>query len=479
MSNDVAAVPKRERPGVRVPAAGIVTRRTSAPEPIRRTRGAGTGEPWRLAGADVAVFVALWLAAGATWPAALACAAFTAAALAGIGLYRPRLHLSVLDDLPRMLLGFGAVTPVAAWFTLPTTTFEAAVVVWPLVVLAATVPARTLVYVMLYQRRRLLPGDRALIVGSGDLALRLAEVLRADPAYGIRPIGLVGPPALTGESLPVPLLGPVDELAGITALHRPDCVIVAFPNAPDTDLIGVIRQWRRCGVTVYVVPRLFELAVPSGGAELVQGIALERMRPDRMRGLYAAAKRAIDVTGAAIGLALAGPVLLACAIAVRLESGRAGVLFRQQRIGRDGKPFTILKFRSLTPATDRESQVRWNINTDDRVGPVGRLLRSTSLDELPQLINVLRGDMSLVGPRPERPYFVEQFARTYGGYADRHRVAAGITGWAQIHGLRGDTSIADRVRYDNYYIENWSVALDVKIMVRTVGAMLGLSRRWR
>jgi exopolysaccharide biosynthesis polyprenyl glycosylphosphotransferase len=470
---------EQQRPAVRDRTPVTVTRRAPAPEPIRRTRTVGAGEPWRQAGADLAVFVALWLVAGAAWPAAVTGAGLTVVALACVGLYRPRLHLSALDDIPRLLLGLGAVTPLAAWCTLPAATFGAATLLWPLVVLAAAVPSRAIVYVTLYRRRRLLPGDRALIVGSGDLALRLAEVLRADPAYGIAPVGLVGLPALTDEPLPAPLLGHVDDLAAITALHRPDCVVVAFPGGPDTDLIGVIRQWRRSGVTVYVVPRLFELVVPAGGAELVQGIALQRMRPDRMRGLYAAAKRAVDVTGAAIGLALAWPVLLACAVAVRLESGRAGVLFRQQRIGRDGRPFTILKFRSLTPATDRESQVRWNINTDDRVGPVGRLLRATSLDELPQLINVLRGDMSLVGPRPERPYFVEQFARTYGGYADRHRVAAGITGWAQIHGLRGDTSIADRVRYDNYYIENWSVALDLKIMVRTVGAMLGLSRRWR
>jgi len=151
-------------------------------------------------------------------------------------------------------------------------------------------------------------------------------------------------------------------------------------------------------------------------------------------------------------------------------------VFKQERVGRDGKPFTIMKFRSLTPATDLESQVRWNINTDSRVGPVGKFLRVSSLDELPQLVNVLRGDMSLVGPRPERPFFVEQFARAYGGYADRHRVPAGITGWAQIHGLRGDTSIEERVRFDNYYIENWSLAFDLKIILRTVGSMLSINR---
>jgi lipopolysaccharide/colanic/teichoic acid biosynthesis glycosyltransferase len=152
------------------------------------------------------------------------------------------------------------------------------------------------------------------------------------------------------------------------------------------------------------------------------------------------------------------------------------VLFRQERIGRGALPFTMLKFRSLTPSSEHESRVRWSISADDRLGPVGRLLRLSSLDELPQLINVLRGDMSLVGPRPERPFFVEQFQRLYGGYADRHRVPAGITGWAQIHGLRGDTSIEERVRFDNYYIENWSLGLDLKIIIRTVGSMLSIHR---
>jgi lipopolysaccharide/colanic/teichoic acid biosynthesis glycosyltransferase len=163
-------------------------------------------------------------------------------------------------------------------------------------------------------------------------------------------------------------------------------------------------------------------------------------------------------------------------LAVLWESGRHGVLFRQERISRDGKPFTIMKFRSLTPASDTESQVKWNINTDARLGPVGKLLRFSSLDELPQLLNVLRGDMSLVGPRPERPFFVEQFQRTYAGYPDRHRVPAGITGWAQIHGLRGDTSIEERVRFDNHYIEHWSLGLDVKIILRTVGSMISIHR---
>ena len=170
-------------------------------------------------------------------------------------------------------------------------------------------------------------------------------------------------------------------------------------------------------------------------------------------------------------MTLAAPVLALCALAVRLESG-PGILFRQERVGLDGKPFPLLKFRSLRPATHDESATRWSIAFDDRLGPVGRFLRKTSLDELPQLWNVLRGQMSIVGPRPERPHFVEQFTNEFPAYLARHRVPSGLTGTSQVHGLRGNTSIEDRARLDNFYIEHWSLWADLKIMLRTAGAVL-------
>jgi lipopolysaccharide/colanic/teichoic acid biosynthesis glycosyltransferase len=175
---------------------------------------------------------------------------------------------------------------------------------------------------------------------------------------------------------------------------------------------------------------------------------------------------------AAVGIVVLAPVLAACALAVRWELG-ADVLFRQERVGLDGQRFELLKFRSLRPETANESSTRWSIASDHRVGPVGRFLRRTSLDELPQLWNVLRGEMSLVGPRPERPHFVAAFEATYPQYPARHRVPSGLTGWAQVHGLRGDTSIADRARFDNFYIENWSLWLDLKILLRTFTSVLG------
>jgi lipopolysaccharide/colanic/teichoic acid biosynthesis glycosyltransferase len=178
------------------------------------------------------------------------------------------------------------------------------------------------------------------------------------------------------------------------------------------------------------------------------------------------AKRAMDAGLAALALLALAPVLGACALAVRLADG-PGVLFRQERIGLGGRPFTLLKFRTLRPGDARESATRWSIAGDHRMSTVGRTLRRTSLDELPQLWNVLRGDMSMVGPRPERPYFVERFSAEHPGYADRHRMPVGITGLAQVHGLRGDTSIADRARFDNHYIDTWSLWQDVTILVRT------------
>jgi exopolysaccharide biosynthesis polyprenyl glycosylphosphotransferase len=346
--------------------------------------------------------------------------------------------------------------------------------IWAAVMLAAVVTGRAIGYRMLRTYRRRSPGQATIVVGSGDIAVRLADALCEDRTYGLAPVGFVGPPTLTQPNLPV--LAAAADLERAVARYKPMHLIVAFPATPDADLVSTLRRCRRYGVTVHVVPRLFELAVGCRGTELVRGIPLAKLRPDPAQTRRWLLKRLLDIAGATIGLILLAPVFALCALAVLTESRRHGVLFHQERISRDGKPFTILKFRSLTPSSDREAQVKWNINTDARLGKVGKLLRVSSLDELPQLDNVLRGDMSLVGPRPERPYFVDQFQRAYAGYLDRHRVPAGITGWAQIHGLRGDTSIEERVRFDNHYIEHWSIGLDLKIMLRTVGAMLSVNR---
>jgi exopolysaccharide biosynthesis polyprenyl glycosylphosphotransferase len=452
------------------------------PAPVKATtKSVFGGERWRLVALDAAIIVAASFLAGSSWAPALIRAVSTVLVFAAVGLYRTRLQYSALDEVPRLLLGVAVVLPLGAWLPVPDLMtpklFVAAPIAWPAAVLAGVLVGRAVVYQILNLRRRRLGGESTIVIGTGDMAIRLTEVLTGDKTFGLAPLGLVGAQPLTEPELPAPLLGSVDEVETIVAKYQPRNVVVAYPGPGDAELVGALRQWRRLGIAVYVVPRLFEMALGRGSAELVHGVPLVRMRPEPPRRWRRAAKRLLDIAGAGFGLVVLSPVFAACALAVRFESRRSGVLFKQERIGRDGKPFTIMKFRSLTPSSDKESQMKWNIAQDDRVGKVGRILRSTSLDELPQLVNVLRGDMSLVGPRPERPYFVEQFTRTYGGYMDRHRVVGGITGWAQIHGLRGDTSIEERTRFDNYYIENWSLALDIKIIIRTFTSMLSLHRR--
>ncbi|MFI1991534.1 exopolysaccharide biosynthesis polyprenyl glycosylphosphotransferase [Actinoplanes sp. NPDC020271] len=428
--------------------------------PVRKVRS-GIGEIAILFILDVLAAVVVTVATRAAWPIVL-----LPLALAAAGLYRARLHFSALDDLPRVILAIAVAAAALHWLTPfpgPSRTVLG-------VLLAAVLLARTTGYSLLRAHRRSSPGRAAIIVGSGDLAVRVATALREDRSCGLTPVGFVGPRALAQRDLPV--LAPVTDLERAVTRYRPLHLIVAYPAMPDSELVTRLRHCRRLGVTVHVVPRLHELAVGSRGADLVRGIPLTRLRPEPVQQRRWRLKRLVDVVGAATALVLLSPLLLLCAVAVKVESGRHAVIFRQERVTRDGAPFTIRKFRSLTPVDEAESCRRWNIDTDARVGRVGRMLRNSSLDELPQLVNVLTGSMSLVGPRPERPHFADLFGRVYNGYPDRHRVPAGITGWAQIHGLRGDTSIEDRVRFDNYYIEHWSLGLDLKIMLRTLGSML-------
>ncbi|MEN3308124.1 MAG: hypothetical protein V7603_4326 [Micromonosporaceae bacterium] len=480
MQRELASVAEYRRPG----APGTAGRPEGQPASAslaRHTRGGDGRERYPLIVSDVITVTAAAAVAGAAWRTTIAWALPLVLMLAAAGLYRPRLRYSALDQVPRVLAAVGLVVATLACLPLPVAltphAFASRPVAWLVVLTAGLLGNRVLTYRWLYRRRARGGGRRTVVVGAGDVGIRLAEILRADRSVGLVPVGLVGPAPVVRRVLPVPVLGPVSDLDGIIERHRPGALAVTFAGNPDAHLVGTLRRCRRDGITVYVVPRLFELPVSCVGAELVEGLPLLRLRPDPASRWRAALKRAMDIAGAALGLLLLSPVLAACALAVRWESGRAGVVFRQQRIGLSGKPFTMMKFRSLTPGSTVESEKRWSIAHDARVGRVGRVLRATSLDELPQLLNVLRGDMSLVGPRPERPFFVEQFARTHSGYADRHRVPAGITGWAQIHGLRGDTSIEDRVRFDNYYVENWSLGLDLKIILRTAAAMLSIRRR--
>jgi exopolysaccharide biosynthesis polyprenyl glycosylphosphotransferase len=254
-------------------------------------------------------------------------------------------------------------------------------------------------------------------------------------------------------------------------------VILAFSSEPDHVLVGKVAECQRMGIGVSLVPRLFESVNARAVLDHVGGVPVLSLHPTNPRSWEFAVKHALDRIIALIMLVAAAPLVAVLAIGVRLSSP-GPVLFRQRRIGRDGHAFDLLKFRTMRePGSADHFELPsgcapGGVEGIDRRTMLGRFLRETSLDELPQLINVLKGDMSLVGPRPERPEFVERFALEVNRYEDRHRVKSGITGWAQVNGLRGQTSIADRVEWDNYYIQNWSLGLDLRILALTVAEVL-------
>ena len=391
------------------------------------------------------------------------------------GLYRSRLSLSALDDLPQ-LVG-RALAAAAVALSLAAVVDEG--LVEPGLLLTAgllavnSVLLRTLAYAVVRRvRARGWVAHPTLVLGAGRIGGQIATLLIEHPAYGLRPVGFLdGNPLLAPDERVVPLLGGQESLASIIVEFGVRDVIVAFGSAPESQMVDIIRTCDRLEVEIFFVPRLFELHHTSKEMDQVWGLPLVRLRRAAFRSVSWRLKRFFDVIAAGTALLLLSPALAAIALAVRLEGG-PGVLFRQERVGLDGRSFELLKFRSLKPVDEAESRTNWNISLDDRLGPVGRFLRSSSLDELPQLWNILRGDMTVVGPRPERPHFVDTFARTFPRYTARHRVPAGLTGWAQVHGLRGDTSIEDRSRFDNYYIENWSLWADVKIVLRTLATVV-------
>ncbi len=396
------------------------------------------------------------------------------------GLYRSRLSLSVLDDLPALANRWlaAAALAVIGQVVWSKAVWRDYIISWQFLWGAVTagvlvVVLRALAYALVRrQRARGAVVHQTIVLGAGRVGTQVADILLAHPEYGLRPVGFLdADPPLLDRAHPLPVLGGPQALTRILQGGGIHNVVVAFSSMKESEMVGLIRTCDRFRCELFVVPRLFELNQGDGQMDTAWGFPLMRLRRATYRSRAWRVKRLMDVVVSGAALLFLAPVLAVVAVAVRLDGG-PGLLFRQERVGVDGRHFEVLKFRSLRPTTDAESATRWNVADDPRMSPVGRFLRKSSLDELPQLYNILRGDMSLVGPRPERPHFVNQFRSLYPSYEARHRVPSGLTGWAQVHGLRGDTSIAERARFDNYYIENWSLWLDAKIMLRTVSSMV-------
>jgi exopolysaccharide biosynthesis polyprenyl glycosylphosphotransferase len=388
--------------------------------------------------------------------------------LAICGHYHPRISPS-LSRQARSVLAGSAVAVVLLAATGGTRTHLVSYLPLAVCLSAALLLDRALFnWCLKVMRSRGLLTQRTLVVGAGRVGVTLASTMLEHPEYGLEPVGFLDD--IGAEKLPLPVFGGAELLNLVLLEEHIERVVIAYGIAREANMVKTIRACEDASVDIHVVPRFFELGLPPEGKELdeVWGIPLVWLRGSPWHRLSWSMKRVMDVAVAGLGILLLSPVYLSIALAVKLSS-RGPVFFTQRRVGRHGKIVLVHKFRTMH--VHPESDTEWKPD-EEHVTVLGGLLRQLSLDELPQLFDVLSGAMSLVGPRPERPFFVERFRGDIAHYDARHRVPVGITGLAQVNGLRGNTSIEDRARFDNRYIESWSLWLDVVIMVRTLTAVL-------
>jgi exopolysaccharide biosynthesis polyprenyl glycosylphosphotransferase len=332
----------------------------------------------------------------------------------------------------------------------------------PLFLVARFVAQRIAAALARDPRRR----SAAVVVGGGAPAAALARALAAESWMTVDVVAVVPagePPAAWPDARRLADVAEARKLLDSGAARE---AFVALPADESRRLPEILSELAQTPADVRVVPDLGDAHLLNAGAAVVAGLPVVTVRERPLYGLRAAAKRATDVVLAAVLLVVLSPIFLLVALLVRVAS-RGPVLFRQERMGLDGRPFAMLKFRTMRVDAEAASGPVFARRGDPRVTPLGRVLRRLSLDELPQLVNVLAGEMSLVGPRPERAPFIEEFRARLPGYMLRHCVKAGMTGWAQVHGLRGESSLEERLRYDLEYIDRWSLLFDLEILGRT------------
>ena len=396
-------------------------------------------------------------------------------------LYDVKRSMPRLDEFYRIF----AATSIGTVITIASTTFlfkntaleldfprAMVIYAWLLTVIFVTAGRSLLVVARNLLRRRGLWSDRLLIVGTGDVGRMILQKVRQMPRLGYEVVGFIdGDDPPVKEIMGVPVLGGIDDIPDLIQEHEIEEVIIGRPELAHQEVLAIISRCERGQVGIKIFPDLFQIIATELSIGDLGGLPLLTVRDVALRGWKLTLKRAVDLLGSAFGLVVLSPVLMLIAVIIKLDSP-GPVFYAQERMGLDAKPFWCLKFRSMRTDAEKHGP-GWTTESDPRVTRLGRLIRRLSIDELPQLINVFVGEMSLVGPRPERPVYVNQFRRSIPRYMDRHREKAGMTGWAQVNGLRGDTSIAERTKYDLWYIENWSLWLDFKIMLRTVFGIFG------
>lgn len=389
------------------------------------------------------------------------------------GLYRMRPAKSGPEEWTAVMIGSVVATIILSGLLLwirPSshdTYSRATLALFVLCEIVFVLVGRSLLRLVVERRFRAGRGlDRVLVVGGGELARAVVERIRSHRELGLEIAGYVShAPERSVDG--VERLGEVDDVVEVVREHRIEHVFVAMPQESSRDTMRLLDRLTREYVSIHVVPDLMQFMALKSRVDDLDGLPTINLTDSPLDGWNRFLKRAFDFVFAFVALVVFAPVMLVIALLIRLED-RGPIFYRQTRMGLDGIPFQMLKFRSMKVDAEKETGAVWADAEDPRRTRIGRIIRAWSLDELPQLFNVLRGEMSLVGPRPERPHFVEQFRSEYPHYMLRHKVRAGMTGWAQVHGWRGNTSMRIRIEHDLYYIQNWSLMLDMKILVLTV-----------
>jgi len=389
------------------------------------------------------------------------------------GLYAPHRKHSLIDEVLAVAKSGSLATLflIALTFFYRDYSFSRVMLLlfWGTSVLLASVGRAGIIVAVRVRRRRGYNVSQTIIVGAGELGRTVAQKIAALPQLGLRVAGFVDntPPAATLDGLPDRFLGRIDDLPELVRTHKVGQVFFALPRESHADLERGLALLGQEIVDILIVPDILQFVMLRAGVESLDGIPMINLAETPLSGWYAPVKRTTDIVFSLLGLVLLAPLLAAIAIAIKITSS-GSILYRQERISLDGTLFEMFKFRSMRIDAEAETGAVWASPDDPRRTWIGAFLRRTSLDELPQLFNILKGQMSFVGPRPERPIFVDQFREKIPRYMLRHKVKCGLTGWAQVNGWRGNTSIEKRIEYDIYYIENWSLSFDLKIVWLTL-----------
>jgi putative colanic acid biosysnthesis UDP-glucose lipid carrier transferase len=455
----------------------------SGPRNVLKTNASALDQLQRLADPAVVVlagWAAQWWYLGSAsasptyWVAMLAVALLSLAVFPATGLYLPQRGASLIEDMRALASGWLLLLAIGVFLAFVTKTGDAYSRVWVALWFIAGFLAQTTMRVALrvslrFLRRRGYNLRHIYIVGAGDLGREVVLRLRRAPWSGLALRGFFDDaPQLAGTSVEgVPVLGTIDALYSCLERNRIDQVWIALPLRDEESIHRLVLELRGHAVQVRYVPDIFGFQLLRHSFSEVAGMPVIGLTDTPLHGFQRVLKALEDYLLSGLAVLLAAPLLLVIAIAIKLTSS-GPVLYRQERVTWNGRRFTMLKFRSMPVGSERHSGPVWSQQADPRATRLGALLRRFSLDELPQLFNVIHGDMSLVGPRPERPEFVAQFRQEIPGYMQKHMVKAGITGWAQVNDLRGSSDLGKRIQYDLYYIDHWSVWFDMRILALTV-----------